>query len=230
MFRKNYFYELPDDIQTAIYKAVFSNCIRYFSNDRSIKYLNRLYSAVNNPSNTCVYSIPPKGMFGGDGGTEYKYRDLAVLEGFRTMSELIYLDREHLLADVSLSNSDTISYYLFPLFTANKTLRKYLTYRLNTLADYDRRMIANIKVLEDRVEVVFAHIFTSNADIYYNIMVGYNVLYNALSNVIYSEENGIMFGKFVELFKWLENNNQFEGYYIYNSKVIPVLEVNRRSR
>lgn len=220
MFKRNYFYELPDDIQSVIYRNVFSNCIRYFTNDRSIKYLNRLYRAVNNPSNTCVYSIPPKGMF----GCEYKYKHLAALEGFRTMSELIYLDREHLLADVSHSNSNTISYYLFPLFTANKTLRKYLTYRLKTFADYDTRMIANINVLEDRVEVVFTHKFISNADIYYNIMVGYNVLYNSLSHVIYSEANVLMFSKFVELFKWIENNNRFEGYYIYNSKVIPVLE------
>ena len=223
MFKRNYFYELPYDIQSVIYRNLFSNCIRYFANDRSIKYLNRLYRAVNNPSNTCVYYIPPKGMFGSD-SREYKYKHLAVLEGFRTMNELIYLDREHLLEDTTQPDCDTISFYLFPLFTANKTLRNYLAYRLNTFADYDKRMIANMKVLEDRVEIVFTHKFTCNADIYYNIMVGYNVLYNSLSNVIYGEENVLMFSKFVELFKWIENNNRFEGYYIYNSKVIPVLE------
>ncbi|NDB85791.1 MAG: hypothetical protein EB127_24280 [Alphaproteobacteria bacterium] len=85
-------------------------------------------------------------------------------------------------------------------------------------------MISNIKVLEDRVELVFTHNFTCNADIYYHIMVGYNVLYNSLSNVIYGEENVLMFSKLIELFKWIEDNNRFEGYYIYNHKIIPVLE------
>ena len=112
MFKRNYFYELPDDIQSVIYRNVFSNCIRYFANDRSIKYLNRLYRAVNNPSNTCVYYIPPKGMFGSDSG-EYKYKHLAVLEGFRTMNELIYLDRKHLLEDTTQPDCDTISCLLY---------------------------------------------------------------------------------------------------------------------
>lgn len=223
MFKRNYFYELPDDIQSVIYRNIFSNCIRYFANDRSIKYLNRLYRAVNNPSNTCVYSIQPMEMFD-------TYKHLATLEGFRATSAsaasatLIYLDRKHLLADISQSNSDTISFYLFPLFTANKTFRNYLAYRLTTLGYYDKQMIANIKVLEDRVELVFTHNFTCNADIYYHIMVGYNVLYNSLSNVIYGEENVLMFSKLIELFKWIEDNNRFEGYYIYNHKIIPVLE------
>jgi len=223
MFKRNYFYELPDDIQSVIYRNIFSNCIRYFANDRSIKYLNRLYRAVNNPSNTCVYSIQPMEMFD-------TYKHLATLEGFRATSAsaasatLIYLDRKHLLADISQSNSDTISFYLFPLFTANKTFRNYLAYRLTTLGYYDKQMISNIKVLEDRVELVFTHNFTCNADIYYHIMVGYNVLYNSLSNVIYGEENVLMFSKLIELFKWIEDNNRFEGYYIYNHKIIPVLE------
>jgi hypothetical protein len=178
------------------------------------------------------------------------YKHLATLEGFRATATraanaaraasaanaaraasaanaataLIYLDRKHLLADISHTNSDTISFYLFPLFTANKTFRNYLAYRLTTLGYYDKQMIANIKVLEDRVELVFTHNFTCNADIYYHIMVGYNVLYNSLSNVIYGEENVLMVSKLVELFKWIEGNNRFEGYYIYNHKIIPVLE------
>ena len=218
MFRKNYFFELPDDIQTLIYKNVFTNCILYFANDRGIKYLNRLYLAVNNPSNTCVYSIPSKGIF--------EYKRVASLEGSCNSynHKMIYLDRSHLLTDTSQLQCDTISYYLFPLFTANKTLRNYLTYRLNTLA-IDNRMIANMKVFEDRVDIVFASKFTCNADVYYNIFVGYNILYNSLSDIIYSVENVLMFRKFIELFKWLENNNRFEGYTFYNHKIIPVFDI-----
>ena len=217
MFRKNYFFELPDDIQTLIYKNVFTNCILYFANDRGIKYLNRLYLAVNNPRNTCVYSIAPKGIF--------EYKRVASLEGSCNSCnhKMIYLDRSHLLTDTSQLQCDTISYYLFPLFTANKTLRNYLTYRLNTIID--NRMIANMKVFEDRVDIVFASKFTCNADIYYNIFVGYNILYNSLSDIIYSVENVLMFSKFIELFKWLENNNRFEGYTIYNHKIIPVFDI-----
>jgi hypothetical protein len=55
-------------------------------------------------------------------------------------------------------------------------------------------------------------------------MVGYNVLYNSLSNIIYSEENVVMFNKFVEIFRWIEMNNIFEGYNIYNNKIIPIFE------
>ena len=215
MFKRNYFYELPDDIQTVIYKKVFSNCILYFANDRGIKYLNRLYRAVNNPSNTCVYSIASKGMF--------DYTRVALLDGFCN-HKMIYLDRTHLLTDATQFQCDTISYYLYPLFTANKTLRKYLAFRFNLNAEYDKEMITNIKVLEDRVDIVFSHGFTCNADIYYNILVGYNVLYNSLSNIIYSVENVLLFSKFIELFKWLENNNRFEGYTIHNKKIIPVFD------
>lgn len=218
MFKRNYFFELPDDIQTLIYKNVFTNCILYFANDRGIKYLNRLYLAVNNPRNTCVYSIATKGIF--------EYKRVASLEGCSNLSnsKTIYLDRAHLLTDMSQLQCDTISYYLFPLFTANKTLRNYLAYRLITIAN-DKRMIANMKVFEDRVDIVFASKFTCNADIYYNIFVGYNILYNLLSDIIYSMENVIMFSKFVELFKWLEKNNRFEGYTIYNHKIIPVFDI-----
>jgi len=218
MFKRNYFYELPDDIQTLIYKNVFTNCILYFANDRGIKYLNRLYLAVNNPRNTCVYSIAPKGIF--------EYKRVASLEGCSNIcnSKTIYLDRTHLLTDTLQLQCDTISYYLFPLFTANKTLRNYMTYRLNTIVN-DKRMIANMKVSEDRVDIVFASKFKCNADIYYNIFVGYNILYNSLNDIIYSVENVLMFSKFVELFKWLENNNRFEGYTIYNHKIIPVFDI-----
>ena len=219
MFKRNYFFELPDDIQTTIYKKIFSNCILYFTNDRGIKYLNRLYQTVNNPSNTCVYSIVPKGMF--DNCCEYKYKRIVSLEGFHRLKDMIYLDRKDLLADISQLNCDTISYYLYPLFTANKTMIKYLTICFNLL---DNKMISKVKVMEDRVEIVFCNTFTCNADIYYNIFVGYNIIYNSLSDIIYSTENVLMFSKFVELFKWLENNNQFEGYYIYNKKIIPVFD------
>ena len=56
-------------------------------------------------------------------------------------------------------------------------------------------------------------------------MVGYNVLYNSLSNIIYSEENVEMFHKFVELFKWVEANKVFEGYNVYDNKIIPIFEI-----
>uniref|UniRef100_A0A6C0LEF7 Uncharacterized protein n=1 Tax=viral metagenome TaxID=1070528 RepID=A0A6C0LEF7_9ZZZZ len=219
MFKRNYFYELPDDIQITIYKHIFTNCILYFANDRSIKYLNRLYRAVNNPSNTCVYSIAPKGIF--------EYKRVASLEGGSNFcnTKTIYLDRSHLLTDTSQFQCDTISYYLFPLFTANKTLRTYLAIHFNTFANYDKKMITNMKVCEDRVDIVFANKFTCNADIYYNILVGYNILYNSLSDIIYSVENVLLFSKFLELFKWLENNNRFEGYTIHNRKIIPVFDI-----
>ena len=215
MFKRNYLYELPDDIQTAIYRNVFSNCILYFANDRGIKYLNRLYRAVNNPNNTCIYSITPKGIF--------EYKRVASLEGSCNL-KTIYLDRAHLLTEMLQLQCDTISFYLYPLFTANKTLRNFFAYRLNTHANYDKKMITCMKVWEDRVDIVFARNFACNADIYYSIFVCYNILYNSLSDIIYSIGNILMFSKFYELFKWLENNNRFEGYTIYNHKIIPVFD------
>jgi hypothetical protein len=234
MFKNNYLYELPDDIQAVIYKNVFARCIANIENDKSIKYLNRLYIAVYNPSNTCVYSIKPKGMFcdyrdsdrEDDSIHEYKYERVALVEGFSNndMKSMIYLDRTHLIEDISQSRYNIISFYIFPLFTASKNLRKYLSNRINIIKYYDKRMIENIVVVEDRVDIVFTRNLKCNADIYYNIMVGYNVLYNSLSNIIYSEENVVMFNKFVEIFRWIEMNNIFEGYNIYNNKIIPIFE------
>jgi hypothetical protein len=234
MFKNNYLYELPDDIQAVIYKNVFARCIANIENDKSIKYLNRLYIAVYNPCNTCVYSIKPKGMFcdyrdsdrEDDSIHEYKYERVALVEGFskNDMKSMIYLDRTHLIEDISQSRYNIISFYIFPLFTASKKLRKYLSNRINIIKYYDKRMIENIVVVEDRVDIVFIRNMKCNADIYYNIMVGYNVLYNSLSNIIYSEENVVMFNKFVEIFRWIEMNNIFEGYNIYNNKIIPIFE------
>jgi hypothetical protein len=234
MFKNNYLYELPDDIQTVIYKNVFARCIANIENDKSIKYLNRLYIAVYNPCNTCVYSIKPKGMFcdysdcdrKDDSIHEYKYERVALVEGFskKDMRSMIYLDRTHLIEDISQSQFNIISLYIFPLFTASKNLRKYLSNRFNTIKYYNKIMIENITVVEDRVDIVFTRNMKCNADIYYNVMVGYNVLYNSLSNIIYSEENVVMFNKFVEIFRWIEMNNIFEGYNIYNNKIIPIFE------
>lgn len=229
MFIKNYLYELPDDIQSVIYKNVFARCIADIENKKDIKYLNRLYRATNNPNNTCVYSIKPMGMFcsdSGDSGKYYKYKRIAALEGTckEHIKPLIYLDRTHLIEDTSHSQSNIISIYMYPLFTSSRNLRKYLAIRLNLVRYYNTKMIKKITVVDDRIDVVFTRHFECNADIYYNIMVAYNVLYNSLSNIIYSEENVVMFNKFVELFRWLEMNNVLEGYNMYdnNNKVIPV--------
>jgi hypothetical protein len=237
MFSKNYLLELPEDLQITIYKNVFSNCISDIENDKGIKYLNRLYSAVNNPNNTCIYSIKPKGMFSDYDSDndfkyyyDYKYKRIAQLEGFGSdtkqfAKDMIYLDRAHLLEDTSHLQSNTISYFLYPLLTANKLLRKYLTIRFNLIKFYSKDLTTIMKVVDDRVDIICIRNFRCNADIYYNIMVGYNVLYNSLSNIIYSEENVEMFHKFVEIFQWVEANKVFEGYNVYDNKIIPIFEI-----
>ena len=184
MFKNNYLYELPDDVQAIIYKNLFNYCIIDIEKDTNIKYLNRLYRATNNPNNTCVYSIIPKDMLSND--KNYKYKRIVDHQGGFTnllMKDIIYLDRAHLIENTSDLHSNTISYYLYPLFTANKTLRKYLTIRFNLIKYYDKELIKNIIVVGDRADIIFTRNFRCNADIYYNIMVGYNVLYNSLSNI-----------------------------------------------
>ena len=237
MFIKNYLYELPDDIQFAIYKNVFARCITDIERDKRIKYLNRLYRATDNPKNTCAYSIKPKGMYGddeccGECCGEYKYKHIVALEGTckRHIKSLIFLDRTHLIEDISHLNSDIVSLYIYPLFTTSKNLKKYLTNRLNLVKYYNTKMIQEITVVDDRINILFTKHFACNADIYYNIMVAYNVLYNSLSNVIYSEANVAMFNKFVELFRWLEMNNVLEGYNMCNNKVIPMFEAGHRKK
>jgi hypothetical protein len=157
---------------------------------------------------------------------EYKYRCIAALEGNckKHIKPLIFLDRTHLIEDTSHLKSNIVSLYIYPLFTASRNLKKYLTSRLNSVKFYNTKMIQEITVIDDRIDILFIKHFVCNADIYYNIMVAYNVLYNSLSNVIYSEENVVMFNKFVELFRWLEMNNILEGYNLCNKKVIPVFE------
>jgi hypothetical protein len=224
LIQRNYFYELPEDIQNAIYKKVFDKCIDDIQNNKGIKYISRLYRATINPNNTCIYSVKPKGMF--QSVKCYKYKQVAMLEDFKNnkMNEMIYLDRRHLIENTLQLNSDTISYYLYPLFTANKKLKKYLTIRLNFVKFYDKKLIKYMKVVEDRIDITFISNFKCNADIYYMLLVGYNVIYNSLSNIIYSEENVVMFHKFVELFRWIECNNILERYNISNNKIIPMFK------
>lgn len=240
MFIRNYLYELPDDIQASIYRIVFSRCLYDIDNDRGTKYMYRLYRAVNNPQNTCIYSILPLGMFSHEDGMEqhykyYKYNRIIELDGFRkrrgngvngtgAIKDMIFLDRAHLLATTLHYQINTISYYIYPLFTAKKTLKIYLGSQLKLLGYYDKELIADIKVIDDRIDIVFSRYFKCNADIYYYILVGYNILYNSLSNIIYEEDNGILFIKFVEIFRWIEVNNVLEGYNPYNNKIIPIFE------
>jgi hypothetical protein len=221
---RNYLYELPDDIVTVIYKKVFDKCLYDIQNNKSIKYINRLYIATVNPNNTCIYSVKPKGMF--QGVKCYKYKRVATLEDFENnkMNEMIYLDRKHLIENTLQLNYNTISYYLYPLFTTNKKFKKYLTIRLNFVKFYNKKLIKYMKVVEDRIDIIFISNFKCNADIYYMLLVGYNVLYNSISNIIYSEDNAVMFHKFVELFRCIECNNILEGYNVHNNKIIPIFE------
>jgi hypothetical protein len=230
LFKKNYLYELPDDIQSTIYKLVFDRCVYDIQNNKNIKYLNRLYCATNNPNNTCIYHIIPKGLFS-TFGEEYKYKDIISqdiiikdMKDMKYMKDIIYLDRSHLIENTAPLHINTISFYLYPLFISNKSLKKYLTIRFNLIKFYKEELIHKLVVVEDRVNVIFTQTFKCNADIYYNIMVGYNVIYNSLSNIIYSEDNAIMFNKFVEIFRWIEANNILEGYNINNQKIIPIFE------
>jgi hypothetical protein len=164
--------------------------------------------------------------------SEYKYKRIVALEATskatgackRHIKSLIFLDRTHLIEDTSHLNSDIVSLYMYPLFTTSKNLKKYLTTRFNLVKYYNAKMIKTIIVVDDRIDIVFTKHFACNADIYYNIMVAYNVLYNSLSNIIYSEANVAMFNKFVELFRWLEMNNVLEGYNMCDYKVIPMFE------
>ena len=220
LFRKNYFYELPEDIQNTIYKIIFNTCVYDIQNDKNIKYIDRLYRTTNNPNNTCIYSIKPQGMFSNI-EKEYKYKRVAALEDYRNnkMSVMIYLDREHLIEKTSQLDIYTISYFVHPLLATSKTFKKYLTIRINLSGYYDKEIIKYIKVAGDRIEITFIRKLKCNADTYYNVLVGYNILYNCLSIILHSEENITKYVKFIELFRWFERNNIFEGCIIDDCKV-----------
>ena len=142
LFRKNYFYELPEDIQNTIYKIIFNTCVYDIQNDKNIKYIDRLYRTTNNPNNTCIYSIKPQGMFSNI-EKEYKYKRVVALEDYRNnkMSDMIYLDREHLIEKTSQLDIYTISYFVHPLLATSKTFKKYLTIRINLSGYYDKEII-----------------------------------------------------------------------------------------
>jgi hypothetical protein len=228
IFIRNYFYELPDDIQTNIYKLVFNSCISDIEKDKNIKYISRLYNANNNPSNTCVFSIKPKWLINNryiKEEIDYKYKKVAYLENYKNnINELLYLDREHLIYDTSYLDIYTISYFLYPLSNTRATFKKYLTVCFNLFEYYDKNMIKYIKVIGDKVNITFIHKFKCYADIYYNIQVGYNILYNLLSNIIYTEQNIKKYAKFVLLFRWIENNAVLENCIIDNNIIIPIFE------
>ena len=228
IFFRNYFYELPDDIQNNIYKHIFNSCICDIKKDKNIKYINRLYSANNNPKNTCVFSIKPKWLFYeqySDEEIEYKYKKVAYLEDYKNnINDLLYLDREHLIRNISHLNIYTISFFLYPLSNSGTNFKKYLTVCFNFFGYYDKNMIKNIKVVGDKIDITFIHKFKCYADIYYNVQVGYNILYNLLNNIIYTEENIIKYAKLVVLFRWIENNAVFEECKIDNNKIFPIFE------
>jgi hypothetical protein len=228
IFLRNYFYELPDDIQHNIYKHIFDSCIIDIKKDKNIKYINRLYSANNNPSNTCIFSIKPKWLINNiynNDEIEYKYKKVAYLEDYKNnINKLLYLDREHLICDTSHLDIYTISFFLYPLSNTSLSFKKYLTVCFNLFEYYDKNMIKYIKVIGDSINIIFIHKFKCYADIYYNVQVGYNILYNLLSNIIYTEQNIKKYAKFVLLFRWIENNMILENCIIDNNIIIPIFE------
>jgi hypothetical protein len=238
-FKKNYLYELPDDIQAIIYKKIYQYSLKNISDKReSIDNFNRLVEYINGKNNIdnnnhATWSILLCSRR--DIGDPY-YKYFAYYADYKT--DFLQLNKTKMIRYNSTYSSIKYIDFRVPriLPSANynyiKNILEQYTHISISLRHYNRnqfndtdeeyRNIKEIKLLNDiiRVEYNDKYIFKCYIDIYNNILESYNFILCILNiltlfnNNIYPEYNFDYMNDLVNMRDWFEYNLYFSGFKI----------------
>lgn len=228
-FIKNYLYELPEELQTLIYKKAFKETLNSISDmqealdnyDRLVEYIK---SNHFNPYKTrAIWSIIL--CYRKDiGDPYYKY----FLYYSDTETDLLRLNKQKIIKyNSAYSTIKYLNFSIYPMdksittesFTnVKKILEEYTGIFLNNYAEKYSN-IKGIQLLNDKIQIEYTdtYIFKCSIDIYNNILESYNFIICILNilnmyNQLYPAYNLEFMNDLDDLREWFEYNSFFCGF------------------
>jgi hypothetical protein len=228
-FVKNYLYELPDEIQTLIYKKAFKETLNSIIDMReALDNYNRLVEYIKNnhfnPYKTrAIWSIIlcyKKDL----GDPYYKY----FLYYADSETDLLRLNKQKIIKYDSAYS--TIKYLDLTIYPMDKSITtESFTNVKKILEEYTRIFLSNyaekysnikgIQLLNDKIRIEYtdAYIFKCSIDIYNNILESYNFIICILNilnmyNQLYPAYNLEFMNDLDDLREWIEYNSFFCGF------------------
>jgi hypothetical protein len=228
-FVKNYLYELPEEIQTLIYKKAFKETLNSISNmqealdnyDRLVEYIK---SNHFNPYKTrAIWSIIlcydreigdpyyKYSLYYTDNETDFlRLKKTKMIKYNSAYSTIKYLDFSIYPMDKSITTESFIN--------VKKILEEYTRIFLSNYAEKYSN-IKGIQLLNDKIRIEYtdAYIFKCSIDIYNNILESYNFIICILNilnmyNHLYPAYNLEFMNDLDDLRNWFEYNSFFCGF------------------
>ena len=241
-FRVNYFYELPDDLQSLIYRKLFKDTLRAVSDTReALDNYNRLVAYIQNNNknnnnnhneykNRAIWNIFLSSRRD-VGDPYYKYfvyfadeaeaatnvlrlNKMKMTRNNNRYSMIRYIDYSTYPLDIRVSGASFIS--------MKKILEEYAGIVLCDDATTAKNKYANIRglhLLNDRIRIEYTdeYVFTNTIDIYNNILEAYNFITNIFDmlnmyNHLYPAYDLDYMSDIIDLRDWFEYNSLFHGF------------------
>jgi hypothetical protein len=228
-FIKNYLYELPEEIQTLIYKKAFKETLNSISDmrealdnyDRLVEYIK---SNHFNPYKTrAIWSIIlcydreigdpyyKYSLYYTDNETDFlRLKKTKMIKYNSAYSTIKYLDFSIYPMDKSITTESFIN--------VKKILEEYTRIFLSNYAEKYSN-IKGIQLLNDKIRIEYtdAYIFKCSIDIYNNILESYNFIICILNilnmyNHLYPAYNLEFMNDLDDLRNWFEYNSFFCGF------------------
>jgi len=239
LFHKNYFYELPDELQSLIYRKLFKDTLCVISDTReALDNYNRLFAYIqNNNKKTNINSYKNRAIWNillssrrdvGDPYSKYfqyfadtydatnvvRLNKMKMTRNNNRYSTIRYIDYSIYPLDIRVSDASFIC--------MKKILEEYtnlvLCYDANT-AKNEYTIIQGLHLLNDRIRIEYKgdYVFTNAIDIYNNILEAYNFITNIFDilfmyNNLYPEYDLEYMNDIIDLRDWFEYNSCFHGF------------------
>ena len=237
-FSKNYLYELPEDIQTLIYKETFKHSLKIISDKKeAMDNFNRLQTyiierdQVDNNKNHAIWRI----IMRTDVGDPY-YKYFTYYADYKT--DFLQLSKTKMIRyDAAYSTIKYIDFRIYPIrdkipLTSYNYIKNileqyvhiFLSIRHNANNDTEKEYsnIKGVLLIDNKIRVEYLDTYRFNCyiDMYNNILESYNFLVCILNiltmfnNDIYPEYNLQYMNDLRVIRDWFEYNLYFIGFKI----------------
>jgi hypothetical protein len=229
LFRKNYLFELPDDIIVLIYKKAFKETLNSINDmrvaidnyDRLIEYIKNNH--FNPYKTSAIWSIMlcyRKEL----GDPYYKY----FIYYADNKTDLLRLNKQKMIKhDAVYSSIKYLDFTIYPIqdrvstdsyISVKKLLEEYTDIFISNYSEKYTN-IKGIELFDDKIRIKYidAYIFKCSIDIYNNILETYNFMiciFHILNmyNNLYPRYNLEFMNDLDDLREWFEYNSFFCGF------------------
>jgi hypothetical protein len=238
LFRNNYFYDLPDELQSFIYQKLFKETLNVISDTReALDNYNKLIVYIQNNNknknsneykNRAIWNIflssrrdvgDPYSKyfqyFADDDATNVlRLNKMKMMRNNNRYSTIRYIDFSTYPLDIRVSDASFIC--------VKKILEEYSGIFLcndKTTLKNEYSNIQGLHLLNDRIRIEYrkCYVFTNTIDIYNNILEAYNFITNIFDilfmyNHLYPEYDLEYMNDIIDLRNWFEYNSCFHGF------------------